>query len=217
MLALTSDHTVGNLPYGATKGALDRVVLAAAHELGSAGLRANVINPGPVDTGWMDEASRADGIAPNSPRADSARSTTSRTWSGSWSRSAAGGSTASCSAATAATPRVTCRSESGGAVGVEEGGQGVPGGVCRGPAGPGAGKCRTASSPPLTRTVRCRRRYVPASGRSTIRTRAVASARPRLDADSTGAGLRVGERLGRNDQSQVAEGLREVPQQRAGS
>lgn len=63
VLALTSDHTVGNLPYGATKGALDRVVLAAAHELGSAGLRANVINPGPVDTGWMDEASRADGIA----------------------------------------------------------------------------------------------------------------------------------------------------------
>lgn len=63
VIALTSDHTVGNLPYGATKGALDRLVLAAAHELGDRGLRANVINPGPVDTGWMDEAIRASGLA----------------------------------------------------------------------------------------------------------------------------------------------------------
>lgn len=53
VVALTSDHTVDNVPYGATKAALDRVVLAAAHELGDRGLRANVINPGPIDTGWM--------------------------------------------------------------------------------------------------------------------------------------------------------------------
>lgn len=52
-VALTSDHTVDNLPYGATKAAMDRLVLAAAHELGDRGLRANVINPGPIDTGWM--------------------------------------------------------------------------------------------------------------------------------------------------------------------
>ena len=58
VVALTSDHTVGNVPYGATKGALDRVILAAAHELGHLGLRANVINPGPVDTGWMDDQTR---------------------------------------------------------------------------------------------------------------------------------------------------------------
>lgn len=57
-VALTSDHTVGNLPYGATKGALDRLVLAAAHELGDRGLRANVINPGPIVTGWMTDALR---------------------------------------------------------------------------------------------------------------------------------------------------------------
>lgn len=62
-LALTSDHTVGNLPYGVTKGALDRLVLAAAHELGDRGLRTNVINPGPVDTGWMDDDTRAAGLA----------------------------------------------------------------------------------------------------------------------------------------------------------
>ena len=63
VIALTSDHTVGNLPYGVTKGALDRLVLASAHELSERGLRANVINPGPVDTGWMDDQTRATGIA----------------------------------------------------------------------------------------------------------------------------------------------------------
>jgi 3-oxoacyl-[acyl-carrier protein] reductase len=59
VVALTSDHTDGNLPYGTTKGALDRLVLAAGHEFGAGGLRANVINPGPVDNGWMDEPLRA--------------------------------------------------------------------------------------------------------------------------------------------------------------
>ncbi|MFE9860116.1 SDR family oxidoreductase [Streptomyces sp. NPDC005780] len=59
IVALTSDHTVGNLPYGASKGALDRITLAASHELAHLGVTANVINPGPVDTGWMnDELSR---------------------------------------------------------------------------------------------------------------------------------------------------------------
>ena len=59
IIGLTSDHTVHNLPYGATKGALNRVVLAATHELADRGVRANVIDPGPIDTGWMDEATRA--------------------------------------------------------------------------------------------------------------------------------------------------------------
>jgi 3-oxoacyl-[acyl-carrier protein] reductase len=36
VVALTSDHTVGNLPYGVTKGGLDRLVLASAHELAAA-------------------------------------------------------------------------------------------------------------------------------------------------------------------------------------
>lgn len=58
VVALTSDHTVGNLPYGSSKGALDRIVIAAAVELAPLGVSANVVNPGPVDTGWMDEDTR---------------------------------------------------------------------------------------------------------------------------------------------------------------
>jgi 3-oxoacyl-[acyl-carrier protein] reductase len=56
IVALTSDHTVGNLAYGASKGAMDRIVLAAATELARRGVTANVINPGPTDTGWMSDA-----------------------------------------------------------------------------------------------------------------------------------------------------------------
>lgn len=63
VVALTSDHTVGNVPYGVTKGGLDRLVLASAHELADVGLRANVINPGPIDTGWMTDEIRAAGVA----------------------------------------------------------------------------------------------------------------------------------------------------------
>ena len=59
IISLTSDHTVGNLPYGASKAALDRITLAAAQELGHLGVTANVINPGPVDTGWMTSEVRA--------------------------------------------------------------------------------------------------------------------------------------------------------------
>jgi 3-oxoacyl-[acyl-carrier protein] reductase len=59
VVALTSDHVVGNLPYGATKGALDRLVIASARELAALRVSANVVNPGPVDTGWMDESLRA--------------------------------------------------------------------------------------------------------------------------------------------------------------
>ena len=55
---LTSDHVVHNLPYGASKGALDRLVIAAGAELGHRGIRANVIDPGPIDTGWMTQEIR---------------------------------------------------------------------------------------------------------------------------------------------------------------
>lgn len=63
IVALTSDHVTHNLPYGASKGSLDRIVQGAAGELGVRGIRANIVNPGPVDTGWMDDAIRASGVA----------------------------------------------------------------------------------------------------------------------------------------------------------
>ena len=66
IVAFTSDHTTGNLPYGASKGALDRIVISAARELGPAGISANVVNPGPIDTGWMDEATRT-ALVPGHP------------------------------------------------------------------------------------------------------------------------------------------------------
>lgn len=59
IVSITSDHTAGNLPYGASKGAMDRIVLAAAVELAELGVTANVVNPGATDTGWMDEEIRA--------------------------------------------------------------------------------------------------------------------------------------------------------------
>lgn len=66
IVAFTSDHTTGNLPYGASKGALDRIVISAARELGPSGISANVVNPGPIDTGWMDDDLR-DGLIPLHP------------------------------------------------------------------------------------------------------------------------------------------------------
>lgn len=53
IISITSDHTAGNLPYGASKAAMDRIVLASAIELKDLGVTANVINPGATDTGWM--------------------------------------------------------------------------------------------------------------------------------------------------------------------
>lgn len=63
IVAMTSDHTAHNTPYGASKAALDRIVIASAVELADRGVRANVINPGPVDTGWMTDGVRAAGVA----------------------------------------------------------------------------------------------------------------------------------------------------------
>jgi 3-oxoacyl-[acyl-carrier protein] reductase len=59
IVALTSDHTAFNLPYGASKAAMDRIVLAAATELTELGITANVVNPGATDTGWMNASVRA--------------------------------------------------------------------------------------------------------------------------------------------------------------
>ncbi|MFJ7068409.1 SDR family oxidoreductase [Streptomyces sp. NPDC101115] len=60
VVGLTSDHTAGNLPYGASKGAMDRITLAAARELAHLGVACNAVDPGPTDTGWMTEELKAD-------------------------------------------------------------------------------------------------------------------------------------------------------------
>jgi 3-oxoacyl-[acyl-carrier protein] reductase len=56
IVTLTSDHAVGNVAYGATKAAADRVTQAAAYEFAHLGITANALNPGPINTGWMTEA-----------------------------------------------------------------------------------------------------------------------------------------------------------------
>lgn len=65
IVAITSDHTAGNLPYGASKGAMDRIVLAAATELAEQGITANVVNPGATDTGWMSPEIQAQVLSGN--------------------------------------------------------------------------------------------------------------------------------------------------------
>ena len=65
IVSITSDHTAGNLPYGASKGAMDRIVLAAAVELADLGITANVVNPGATDTGWITDDVREDVLARN--------------------------------------------------------------------------------------------------------------------------------------------------------
>lgn len=59
VVTFTSDHVVGNVPYGVTKAAADRLIAAAAYELAPLGITSNAIDPGPVDTGWMNEDDRA--------------------------------------------------------------------------------------------------------------------------------------------------------------
>jgi 3-oxoacyl-[acyl-carrier protein] reductase len=45
----------GELAYAASKGAIAWLTVSAAVELGPRGITANAIDPGPTDTGWMDD------------------------------------------------------------------------------------------------------------------------------------------------------------------
>ena len=60
VVALTSDALSDNVPYGTSKGALDRIIKAAASELGPRGIRANCVNPGPTETGWITDELRGE-------------------------------------------------------------------------------------------------------------------------------------------------------------
>lgn len=59
VVTLTSGALDGEVAYGASKAAQDRVTIAAAGELGPRGITANAVDPGPVDTGWMTPEIRA--------------------------------------------------------------------------------------------------------------------------------------------------------------
>jgi 3-oxoacyl-[acyl-carrier protein] reductase len=96
IISLTSDATVGNLPYGASKAALDRITLAAARELEHLGVTANAINPGPVDTGWMPTTCGSTSCATHRWAASAPRKTPPA-WSSSSALRRAAGSTASSS------------------------------------------------------------------------------------------------------------------------
>ncbi|MDX3385170.1 SDR family oxidoreductase [Streptomyces niveiscabiei] len=50
----------GQLGYGSSKAALEALTRALALDLGPRGIRVNAVAPGPVQTGWMDEALAAE-------------------------------------------------------------------------------------------------------------------------------------------------------------
>jgi 3-oxoacyl-[acyl-carrier protein] reductase len=47
---------LGNTAYGASKHAMESYTRDAAHELGPSGVTVNIVSPGPVQTGYYDEA-----------------------------------------------------------------------------------------------------------------------------------------------------------------
>jgi len=53
----------GEVAYAVTKAALDALTLTLAAELEPRGITVNAVDPGPTDTGWMTESSRATLIA----------------------------------------------------------------------------------------------------------------------------------------------------------
>ncbi len=59
IIAMTSGQSLGPMPgetaYAATKGAIDAFVKTFAAEVAEKGITVNAVNPGPTDSGWMDE------------------------------------------------------------------------------------------------------------------------------------------------------------------
>jgi 3-oxoacyl-[acyl-carrier protein] reductase len=58
IVGFTSSAIHGEVGYGASKAAVEKIVIAAAAELGPQGITVNAIDPGPTDTGWMSDELR---------------------------------------------------------------------------------------------------------------------------------------------------------------
>jgi 3-oxoacyl-[acyl-carrier protein] reductase len=59
VIMMTSGQSLGPMPdeiaYAATKGAMEAFVKTFAFEVAAKRITVNAVNPGPTDTGWMDE------------------------------------------------------------------------------------------------------------------------------------------------------------------
>ncbi len=70
IIFMTSGQRLGPLPgevaYAASKGAIADVTLTLADQLADRNITVNTVNPGPVDTGYLDEATRVE-ISPKFP------------------------------------------------------------------------------------------------------------------------------------------------------
>jgi 3-oxoacyl-[acyl-carrier protein] reductase len=69
IVLFTSGQGIGAMPdelaYATSKGALEAFVTSFAPAAAARGATINAIDPGPVDTGWMDDAARAAAIRPD--------------------------------------------------------------------------------------------------------------------------------------------------------
>ena len=74
IINLTSGQGIGPMPdelaYAMTKGAVDALTISLAAAVHGRGITVNAVDPGATDTGWMDDATRADLASRHLPGAD---------------------------------------------------------------------------------------------------------------------------------------------------
>jgi len=64
IINLTSGQSLGKMPneiaYAMTKSAIETLTTAISSEIAAQGITINAVNPGPTDTGWMDDTLKSD-------------------------------------------------------------------------------------------------------------------------------------------------------------
>ena len=62
IINLSSGQSLGQMPneiaYAITKGAIETLTYTLSHKIASKGITINAVNPGPNDTGWINEELR---------------------------------------------------------------------------------------------------------------------------------------------------------------